>query len=99
MQSKGKGVQRGNKSQFPETVRTLRGEDLVFGSILFLTKPAPTPRYRFNLFVKYSTTSGKFEIPADLQRTINKLDHQLGQSSDTEHAPPALEVFDVDDSI
>jgi hypothetical protein len=76
-QSRGNGVKRGTKSQFPDSTKTIKGQDLVMGSLLFLTKTAPSPRFRANVFLKYSPETGKLIIPDDLARSIAKLDTLL----------------------
>ena len=77
MQSRGNGVKRGTKSQFPESTKTVKGQDLVMGSLLFLTKTAPSPRFRANVFLQYSQDTGRLIIPEDLARSIAKLDTLL----------------------
>ena len=67
----------GKKSQFPESTRTLRGHDLWLGSLLYLSKNAPSPRFRANLFMRYDMKTGKLLIPDDLQQSIDKLDRML----------------------
>ena len=53
-QSRGNGVRRGGKNQLPEATKTLKGDDLSFGTLLFLGKTAPSPRFKINVFVKYA---------------------------------------------
>lgn len=77
MQSRGNGVRRGSKTQFPESTKTLKGQDLYIGSLLFLIKSAPTPRLRFNMFLEYEPLSGKIEIDKKTTKTIEKLDKLL----------------------
>lgn len=47
------------------------------GSLLFLSKNAPSPRFRLNLFAKYNVYTGKL-LPGDktLER-LRKLDNLL----------------------
>lgn len=77
MQSRGNGVRRGTKIQFPESTKTIKGHDLYFGSLLFLTKTAPSPRFRANPYFKYDIDSGRLLIPEAFQNTIKKLDELL----------------------
>ena len=77
MQSQGNGVRVGRKSQFPESTRTLRGYDLWLGTLLFLSKNAPSPRFRMNVYMDYDIYSGKLLIPNDKKVTIDKLDRML----------------------
>ena len=77
MQSRGNGVNRGSNTQFPEATKTLRGHDLYLGSLLFLTKNSPSPRFRSNLYMNYNVATGKLVIPKDIQNVINHLDVML----------------------
>lgn len=76
-QSRGNGVKRGNNTQFPEATKTLRGHDLYLGSLLFLTKTSPSPRFRSNLYMHYDIYTGKLSIPNDLKNIVENLDKQL----------------------
>ena len=76
-QSQGNSVKVSKGSQFPEESRTLRGYDLLYGSILFLSKAAPSPRFRLNLYLDYNIHTGKLIIPIKLKPTLDKLDRLL----------------------
>ena len=94
-QSRGNGVKRGSKTQFPESTKTLKGQDLVLGSLLFLTKVAPSPRFKVNMFFDYDAHTGRPLIPEKLDTTITKLDVLLrGKQADIVD----IEVFDVEDT-
>jgi len=73
-QSRGNGVKRGKSSQFPESTRTLKGQDLAIGSLLFLAKNAPSPRFRSNLFMNYDLRTGRLLIDDKMRKKIEKLD-------------------------
>jgi len=93
LQSRGNGVRRGSKSQFPESTKNIKGHDLYLGSLLFLTKSAPSPRFRANLFMKYDLFSGRLKIPNDISRSITKLDKLLqGKTTNAK-----VETFDVEE--
>lgn len=93
MQSRGNGVKRGTKSQFPESTKTLKGHDIVLGSMFFLNKKAPTPRFKMNLYARYDVSSGKMIIPDDIKETIEKLDVLLrGKTESNAQA----QVFDAE---
>ena len=77
MQSRGNGVNRGNKTQFPESTKTIKGQDLIIGSLLFLTKTAPSPRFRTNIFMDYNIWTGKLQVPDHIARSASKLDTLL----------------------
>ncbi len=92
-QSRGNGVKRGSKTQFPESTKTLKGHDLYLGSLLFLTKTAPSPRFRANLYMNYDVNSGRLIIPKDIERSIEKLDIMLrGRMENAK-----IETFEVED--
>lgn len=92
-QSRGNGVKRGVKSQFPESTKTLKGHDLLFGSLLFLTKTAPSPRFRANPYLKYNKRNGRLVLTPELDRTANKLDQLLrGHMFNTK-----IQTFEVDE--
>jgi hypothetical protein len=93
-QSRGNGVKRGTKSQFPESTKQLKGHDLALGSLLFLNKSAPTPRLRSNLYLQYNVSNGKLVIPKYIQKAIEKLDLLL--TGRVENA--RITTFNVDDS-
>lgn len=76
-QSRGNGVNRGNKTQFPESTKTIKGQDLIIGSLLFLTKTAPSPRFRTNIFMDYNIWTGKLNVPKSIEKSANKLDTLL----------------------
>ena len=76
-QSRANGVKRGGKNQLPEATKTLRGDDLGFGSLLFLGKSAPSPRFKINPYVRYDINSGKIKQTRDIQNTIDWLNDML----------------------
>lgn len=77
MQSRGNGVRKGKTNKFPLSTRSIKGHDLYLGSLLFLTKSAPSPRFRSNPFLNYDINSGKLIIPDNIEKTIKKLDSLL----------------------
>lgn len=76
-QSRGNGVRRGKESQFPESTKTLKGHDLVLGTLLFLNKKAPSPRFRANVYMNYDIYSGRIIIPNELNNIVSRLDEAL----------------------
>lgn len=95
MQSRGNGVKRGTKSQFPDSTKTLKGHDLCLGSLLFLTKAAPSPRFRINPYLDYSHESGRLIIPPEINTAISKLDTLLrGRVEDAR-----IETHDITEDI
>lgn len=94
-QSRGNGVRRATKLQIPENVLTLNGYDLYLGSLLFLTKAVPSPRFRSNLYMQYNISTGKLIVPDDIQKTINKLETLLkGRTDNTK-----IQLLDSDIDI
>lgn len=76
-QNRGQGVRRGGKTQLPETSRSLKASDLGFGSLLFLGKNLPSPRFKQNIYLNYDIYSGKMNHNANITNRINKLDKLL----------------------
>jgi len=77
MQSRGNGVKRGSKSSIPEATKTLKGGDLGFGSLLFLGKNLPSPRFKMNMFMDYDIWTGKVNYPDDIKVALEKLGAML----------------------
>lgn len=85
MQSRGNGVRRGTKTQFPESTKTVRGHDLLLGSMLFLNKTAPSPRFRINPYLNLDIDTGKILIGEEDEKTALRLDQMLeGKSAGNE---------------
>lgn len=93
-QSRGNGVKRGSNTQFPEHTRTLKGYDLIFGSLLFITKSAPSPTFRINTYVNINWTTGKV-LYSNLVTTIVKLDNKLRGKLDADNK--TIDYIDVDE--
>lgn len=97
MQSRGSGVRRGKNNQFPEATKTLKGHDLCLGSLLFLNKAAPSPRFRSNLYMKYDIMSGRIKLSEQDNQMIEELDVLLrGRFENSEMELPEDEV-DISD--
>lgn len=76
-QSRGNGVNRSSKSVFPEHTKTIKGHDIYLGSILFLNKDAPSPRFRSNLYMDYDIYTGKILIDKKTDYLLKNLDKKL----------------------
>jgi len=76
-QSQGNGVKKGRGTQFPESTKTLRGQDLWLGSMLYLGKNAPSPRFRANLYMDYDLRTGKLNMEPGIKRKVELLDDLL----------------------
>lgn len=95
MQSRGDGPKRNKIAQFPESTKTLRGHDLLLGSLLFLNKSAPSPRFRANLYLDYNIYTGRLNIPDQIDKVLIKLDSMLmGRETNTK-----IEVLETDIDI
>lgn len=90
MQSRGTGTRRNKKAQFPEETKILNGHDLVLGSLLFLNKSAPSPRFRFNMYLDYDIWTGKIKVNKQLEDTIHKLDELLSGRMNSENVKVQL---------
>lgn len=96
-QSRGNGVKKGSRGaqDFPESTRQLKGHDLILGSLLFLTKKAPSPRFRINPFLHYDVKTGRILIPEYLAPIVDKVDTMLkGKNEYTD-----IEVLEIDEDI
>lgn len=93
-QSRGSGPKRNNTAQFPEHTKTLRGNQLVIGSLLNLTKSAPSPVFRINPFLNYNIYNGIINIDPDIQKSVEVLDKLLLGRLDNEN----VEILDNEDT-
>ena len=96
MQSRGNGVKRGKKSVIPDNALSLKGGDLGFGSLLFLGKNLPSPRFKMNMFVDYDIASGKINYPDDIKQAITKLSVLLQGLTDNNNILDSVFVNDDD---
>lgn len=98
MQNRGQGVRRGGKTQLPETSRSLKASDLGFGSLLFLGKNLPSPRFKQNLYLNYDIMSGKIDHNKDMNNRIHQLDKLLS-GRETVNSKISDSEFISEDSI
>jgi len=77
LQNRGQGVKRSTRNVLPPNTKTLRAEDLAFGSMLYLIKKYPSPRFKINPFVKVELETGKIKLDDDVKRTVDKLEVML----------------------
>lgn len=75
-QNRGDGVLIGGKTKFPDTIKQLTGHHLVFGSLLYLIKAAPSPTLRMNPWAKFDS-EGNIIITDDLKPAVEALDKIL----------------------
>lgn len=102
MQSRGNGVNRGAKSQFPANTRFIKGQDPLIGSLLYLAKKSPSPRFKANIFMDYSVNSGKVKIAQEdieIAEVIDKMLMGRVDENDESYAEiaEAIEVMDSDE--
>lgn len=76
-QSRGNGVNRGAKSQFPQSTRFIKGQDMFIGSGWFLGKKSPSPRFKANIFFDYDLETGKSLISEKNLRTASEIEKML----------------------
>lgn len=76
-QSRGDGVKRSAKVKFPEATKSIKAQQLAMGSLLFLSKTAPSPVFKSNMYMLYNTDTGKLIIPPELQKKLDKLEKML----------------------
>lgn len=92
MQSRGTGVRRNSKAQFPVSTQTLKGHDIALGNMLFLNKSAPTPRLRCNPYLNYNVDTGRIDIPNDIEPIVSKLDLMLSGRLENDN----VEIFETE---
>jgi hypothetical protein len=81
----------------PESSKYLRGGDLGFGSLLFLGKNLPSPRFKMNMFMDYDVNTGKVIYPNDIRVALSKLNVLLqGIKPDASMADIELVNTDID---
>ena len=76
-QSRGNGVKQASKSVMPESAKYLRAGDLGFGSLLFLGKNLPSPRFKMNMYMDYDVNTGKVRYPDDIRKALKALNELL----------------------
>jgi hypothetical protein len=82
-QSRGNGVKRGKQSSLPEAMKTLKGQDMFLGSLLFLSKSSNSPRFKSNLFMDYDLHTGRLTPSDEVRPKVELLDELLlGRSGD-----------------
>lgn len=92
MQSRGLGVTKGKgggkpKSRggkgggkatpMPDAIKFIRGYDLYLGSLLFLTKKAPSPRLRVNPYLQFNPVTGKILMSKEIKETTDLINSLL----------------------
>jgi hypothetical protein len=83
-QNQGQGVKKHKDNAFPKSTRQIHAEDLIMGNVLYLSKKAPSPRFKINPFAKIDFTTGKF-ITDDVRDTLEVLNKLLeGKFEDNE---------------
>ena len=108
LQSRGEGVRRASKSQFPEATKSLKAQQLFLGNLLFLSKTAPSPVFKANPYMTYSLTTGRPLMTDARKAQLDKLeamlkgrivnDHIDIMEEETELNPDRIEAV-VEDAI
>jgi len=80
-QNRAQGVNKSKKNVFPLNTRSIRGEDIMFGSMLHQIKKYPSPRFRFNPFIDIDLAKGKFIFNKEQIETIKVIDALLLDTS------------------
>ena len=74
-QSRGNGVKQG-RTDLPAFAKTLDPNDLVFGSLLNISKSAPSPKFKINPYVKL-TSNGRIHKDEATKQTVDTLHKYL----------------------
>jgi len=61
----------------PASTKVLKGGDLGFGSLLFLRKALPSPRFKLNMFVDYDVATGRIRYTEEMKETLKLLGDML----------------------
>ena len=95
-QNQGQGVKKSKDNNFPKSTRRIHGEDPYIGSILYITKKAPSPRFKINPYAKINE-EGKFVFDKKTKQAIKKLNKLFSQSFMDENilSQEQLESFDL----
>jgi len=95
-QNQGQGVKKSKDNNFPKSTRRIHGEDPYIGSILYITKKAPSPRFKINPYAKINE-EGKFVFDKKTKQAIKKLNKLFSQSFMDEDilSQEQLESFDL----
>jgi len=95
-QNQGQGVKKSKDNNFPKSTRRIHGEDPYIGSILYITKKAPSPRFKINPYAKINE-EGKFVFDKKTKQAIKKLNKLFSQSfmDDDILSQEQLESFDL----
>jgi len=95
-QNQGQGVKKSKDNNFPKSTRRIHGEDPYIGSILYISKKAPSPRFKINPYAKINE-EGKFVFDKKTKQAIKKLNKLFSQSfmDDDILSQEQLESFDL----
>jgi len=99
LQSRGQGVRRSSRNVLVPSSRILRGEDMLLGSILYLSKKAPTPRLKMNPWLNIDVSTGKIVLSEKDKQTVSKLDALLVHKFEDDSIAEAEFTTDVDNDI
>ena len=77
LQVRGRGVYKDPNKKLPYEFKSINGYDLIIGSLLFLSKDSPSPRFKANIFYNYDIRTGRAIVPDNLKYIIKKLDFLL----------------------
>ncbi len=78
LQSRGQGVVKSAGSTYPPALKFLSGTQMLYGTLLFLGKSAPSPAFKINMFYVFDPVTGHGVITKRQGRTIRKLDAMFG---------------------
>lgn len=95
-QSRGAGVKKG-RGGIPESNKTIKADDLLFGSMLFLGKTTQSPRLKQNIYMDYDVRTGKIHTPVPLQKPLSKIDMMLTGRLDNIIIPESIVLNSDDD--
>ena len=89
-QSKGNGVKISKQNTLPEAMKSIKAQDLYFGSVLFLTKSAISPRFKANMFMDFNIDTGRILVSDEMQAKLDQLDVFLKAKTGQHEVPESL---------
>ena len=94
-QNRGQGVKRAKNNTFPQSTRTIHADDIILGSILYVSKKAPTPRLKINPYINIDLTSGRVLLSKVEERLVDKVNRMLqGKFLDNKFLDNIIETED-----
>lgn len=97
LQERGKNVTKSKSTVFPKATHAITGPDLYMGSILYLTKKAPTPKIRINPFITLDPITGRLKPSKEIMSKVRLLDDMFnGKLDETRYVKISKSEFETE---